>query len=159
MKKVLKIIAAVIFGFFGLLYIYAQFGNDETHGQEQQSAATETAQPSQASNNEPPLELTSEEVLVAYKANEIAANKKFKGHKLLVSGKIDSINADIADKAAIVFKTKDQYDFMKPIASLADSEQDKAAQLSKGQNIKVLCTDVTEMAGTPMLNGCVLQQS
>ena len=48
---------------------------------------------------------------------------------------------------------------MKPIASLADSEQDKAAQLSKEQNIKVLCTDVTEMAGTPMLNGCVLQQS
>ena len=77
----------------------------------------------------------------------------------MVSGKIESINADITDKAAIVFKTKDQYDFMKPIASLADSEQDKAAQLSKGQNIKVLCTDVTEMAGTPMLNGCVLQQS
>ena len=100
---------------------------------------------------------TSEEILKAYKTNEMAANKRFKGQQLLVSGKIDSIEADVSDNAVITFKTADQYEFLKPRASLNKVETEKATTLSKGQNIKLLCSDISEIAGMPHLKKCVIQ--
>ena len=103
------------------------------------------------------MEVTSEEILKAYKTNEIAANKKFKDQNLLVSGSIDSIDADFSDDPVIVFKQLTNTNFLKPRASLTKDEQDKAAELAKGQNIKLLCSKISEVAGMPTLSECVIK--
>ena len=56
-----------------------------------------------------------------------------------------------------MFKTADQYEFLKPRASLTKDEQDKAAELAKGQNIKLLCSKISEVAGMPTLSECVIK--
>ena len=155
MKKVLKWVA--IF-FVGLIVLALIFGKDETTSSPEASQkATSEADTQTQVEATPPMEVTSEEILKAYKTNEMAANKRFKGQQLLVSGKIDSIEADVSDNAVITFKTADQYEFLKPRASLNKVETEKATTLSKGQNIKLLCSDISEIAGMPHLKKCVIQ--
>lgn len=155
MKKFLKWAVIV---FVALIVIGLIFGKDETSTTSNQNPST-TAQSETAPEVEaaPPLEVTSEEILNAYKTNEIAANKKFKDQNVLVTGKIESIEADFSDDPVIVFKTADQYEFLKPRASLTKQEQDKAAELSKGQSIKLLCSRISEVAGMPTMSECVIQ--
>lgn len=156
MKKVLK---WIVIGFVALIVIGLIFGKDNTTPsteKTQEYENQETAQVEQV-QEAPPMEVTSEDILKAYKSNEMAANKKFKGQQLLVSGKIDSIEADISDNAVITFKTADQYEFLKPRASLTKEETDKATNLAKGQSIKLLCLDISEIAGMPHLKKCTIQ--
>lgn len=103
------------------------------------------------------VQVTADQLFSAYEQNEIAANQQFKGKKLLVSGKIDSIQADITDSPVIALRAGDQYNFLLPQASLADSEVSKAAQLAKGQQVKLLCTGSSEVAGMAMLSDCYIQ--
>ncbi|MNE17756.1 TRNA-anti-like protein [compost metagenome] len=93
----------------------------------------------------------------AYKNNEVAANQQFKGKTLLVSATVSSIDAGISDEPYLTLKAGGEYEFNQPQAHLADAEQNKAASLSKGQKIKLLCTGNSEIAGTPMLDNCSIQ--
>ncbi len=158
MKKILKWVAIV---FVALVVIGLIFGKDENKNSsstpEPNNAVSDVSNETQQPEAIPPMEVTSEEILKAYKTNEIAANKKFKDQNLLVSGRIDSIEADFSDDPVIVFKTADQYEFLKPRASLAKDEQDKAAELAKGQDIKLLCSKISEVAGMPTLSECVIK--
>lgn len=156
MKKILKWVAII---FVVLIVIGLIFGKDDkkvTSTTPENTTTTQSAEMPQAEVI-PPLEITSDEILKAYKTNEIAANKRFKGQTLLVTGKIESIEADFSDDPVIVFKTADQYEFLKPRASLTKEEQDKAADLSKGQNIKLLCSKINEVAGMPTISECLIQ--
>lgn len=155
MKKILKWVVIV---FIALIVIGLIFGKDDkaSSSKTNQTVVAEKSEAPQAEVVQP-LEVTSDEILKAYKSNEIAANKRFKGQNLLVTGKIDSIEADFSDEPVIVFKTTDQYEFLKPRASLIKDDQDKAADLSKGQNIKLLCSKVSEVAGMPTLDECIIQ--
>ena len=155
MKKILKWVAIV---FVGLIVLTLIFGKDKaTSSPESSQNSTSEADTKPQVEVIPPMEVTSEEILKAYKTNEMAANKRFKGQQLLVSGKIDSIEADVSDNAVITFKTADQYEFLKPRASLNKVETEKATTLSKCQNIKLLCSDISEIAGMPHLKKCVIQ--
>jgi hypothetical protein len=155
MKKVLKWVA--IF-FVGLIVLALIFGKDETTSSPEASQkATSEADTQTQVEATPPMEVTSEEILKAYKTNEMAANKKFKNQKLLVTGEIDSIEADISDNAVITFKTADKYEFLNPRASLTKEETDNATNLAKGQSIKLLCLDISEVAGMPHLKKCTIQ--
>ena len=103
--------------FVALVIIGLIFGKDENKNSsstpEPNNAVSDVSNETQQPEAIPPMEVTSEEILKAYKTNEIAANKKFKDQNLLVSGSIDSIDADFSDDPVIVFKTADQYEFFK----------------------------------------------
>ena len=98
MKKILKWVAIV---FVALVVIGLIFGKDENKNSsstsEPNNAVSDVSNEAQQPEAIPPMEVTSEEILKAYKTNEIAANKKFKDQNLLVSGRIDSIEADFSD--------------------------------------------------------------
>ncbi|PIT58326.1 OB-fold protein [Snodgrassella alvi] len=108
-------------------------------------------------NEEALIKVTSNELLKAYKANEVAANKKFKDKKLSISGTINSIEAGLGDEPYVVLKAGDEFEIDMPQAKLATSEADKAANLKKGQKINMICTGDSEFAGTPMLSDCIIQ--
>lgn len=103
------------------------------------------------------VNVTASELVKAYKDNEIAANEKYKDKLLLVSGSIDSINAGMGDEPLIMLKSNSDYGMNNPHAKLADSDVKKAGTLKKGQTIKLLCKGNSEIAGSPMLEDCVIQ--
>ncbi|WP_434778145.1 OB-fold protein [Neisseria sp. Ec49-e6-T10] len=107
--------------------------------------------------DEPVIEVTADELLKAYKTNEMAANKKYKSKQLSVSGRIDNIQADITDKAFVTLKAGGQFEIITPQARFKDSEEDKILELKKGQKVKLLCVGGGEIMGAPMLEHCIFQ--
>ncbi|MFC3902547.1 tRNA_anti-like [Acinetobacter marinus] len=103
------------------------------------------------------IEVTAQQLYEAYQQNEIAANQQFKDKQLLVHGVVDSIEADFMDKPVINLRAGDEYNFLLPSANLADEELNKAATLSKGQTVSLLCVGGSEVIGAPVLNDCYLQ--
>ncbi|EGZ47756.1 OB-fold protein [Neisseria wadsworthii] len=121
---------------------------------------TQTASPptEAAAPAEPPIKTTANELLKAYKENEVGANKKFKGKTLHIAATIASIDADFSDNPFLTLKAGGDMDmFNRPQAHLAKTEHDKAANLKKGQKINLTCIGNSEVAGTPMLADCTIQ--
>ena len=154
MKKFFKwaIIILVV-----LIILAVIFGKDDKNVNNASSSGDQQAAAETTSQQEPPIEVTADQLLTAYKNNEIAANQQFKGKNLLVSATIDSIQAGLGDEPYLDLKAGGEMEFNKPQAHLADSEQAKAATLSKGQKVKLLCVGNSEIAGSPMLKDCVIQ--
>ena len=164
MKKVLLWIVGI---FVALIVIGALFGGDNKDKKANDTTKPAAPQTSNAASAAPAaapaptaataVSVTAAELTKAYKDNEIAANDKFKDKTLLVSGKLESIEAGITDKPELVLSTNIDYGMNNPRATLADSDVDKAKSLKKGQSIKMLCTGDSEVAGTPMLKDCKIQ--
>ena len=96
MKKILKWVAIA----FVLLIILALiFGSDKQQETTTSPTATETT--GESAPAAPPVEVTANDLLKAYKDNEIAANNKFKDKSILVSATLKSIGADFSDKPDI----------------------------------------------------------
>lgn len=100
----------------------------------------------------PALEVTARELAAAYEANEAGAQLKYGKSVLNVAAVIQSIDLGIGDEPFLVLRGTN--DFMGPQAKLDEAGQAQAANLTKGQKIKLRCTKVSELAGTPMLDGC-----
>lgn len=126
-------------------------------GGEKQSTSTTTEPASELVVEEAPIQVKASELLSAYKNNEIAANQQFKDKTLLVTAIVESIDAGLMDEPYLVLKAGDQFEFNKPQAHLAKSDANKAATLSKGQQVVLRCIGNSEIAGTPMLKDCVIQ--
>lgn len=152
MKKIIKwVVIAIII----LIVLAAIFGSDKKKDSNNSTESSQTTtEPTQAV---PPVEVSANDLLKAYKDNEIAANNKFKDKSVLVSGTLKSIGAGITDKPLLTLKAGGEFEFNEPQATLAESDEAKAASLSKGQKIKLLCIGNSEVAGTPMLKDCVIQ--
>lgn len=108
-----------------------------------------------ADTAEPPIHVTAMELWRAYDRNEAAAQAKYGGHPLLVDGTIKAIDLDILDNPQVVLRTGNE--FQSAQAALADASKPKAARLKKGQKISLLCTEVGEVVGMPMLKDCEIQ--
>lgn len=100
----------------------------------------------------PARKVTAVELARAFDANEAAAQKEYGDQPLEVTGVIDSINLGLGDEAFVVMKGENM--FMGPQVHFADKANDAAAQLSKGQQLTVVCQNVSEVVGTPMLKDC-----
>lgn len=100
------------------------------------------------------LDVTAGELRAAYEANEVAAQQRFGGQTLRVSGTIAEIGLDITDDPMIVFESGDR--FSQTQAGFTKADADAIAGLSKGEALTVLCERVSEVAGTPILSRCTL---
>ncbi|HTV54040.1 MAG TPA: hypothetical protein VMI06_03915, partial [Terriglobia bacterium] len=106
-----------------------------------------------AADREPPaMPVSALELFSAYQSNEVAADNKYKGRLLLVSGYVESINKDFIDNPYLMLATPNE--FMGIRADLNKEEESTAAQLSKGEPINLRCTGGGMTLGSPILNGC-----
>ncbi|TCB36841.1 hypothetical protein E0H82_03785 [Acinetobacter sp. ANC 4910] len=133
--------------------------SNQPSAQETQTATDQSNTESQPAEPEQLETVTADQILNAYKTNEIAANQALKDKKFIVTGVIHAISADFSDKPVIELKAGGEYEFNQPQASLAEGEENKAASLGKGQSISMVCIGNSEVAGTPMLKDCVIQNS
>lgn len=100
------------------------------------------------------IEVTADELLAAYKENELAGDKKYKGKTLLVTGVLDSIQSGMGDTPYLLLKAGDEFEFSMPQAHFDASETDSLVALKKGESIKIQCVSDGEMIGSPMLKKC-----
>ena len=98
--------------------------------------------------------ISSQQLYADYKANEVAADQKYKSKILEISGEIDNIAKDITDTIYITLKG-DKY-----IGSVqcffSKNHENQAASLSKGQYVTVKGKCDGKMMNI-LLRGCALQ--
>lgn len=148
MKKFFKWVGILLGGFIALIVVIGVTASPTDNATKSEPATVSAA---------PPMPATAQEILTRYKDNEVAADQKFKGKKLAVSGKVDAIQSGMGDAPFLVLVAGGEYEFNKPQAHMENSEKDKVVALKKGQMVKLVCTGNGEIAGTPMLSDCVLQ--
>lgn len=90
-----------------------------------------------------------------YQGNEVSADDKYKGKKLLVSGSIASVDKDFTGSIIVRLRTSNQ--FMPVDATLEDSEKAKAGKLTKGESTTVRCEGNGMVLGRPQLGDCTIE--
>lgn len=146
MKKFFKVVGLFILGLIGLFVLIGVMS-----GGESTSSSTDTS--SAASQPaEPPMMVTAKTLVEDYKGNEVAADQKYKGKILEVSGKIASIDSSIGDKAIVRLVGLNEFETVS-LSGNAEFTQ-YAATLNKGQNITLICKGDGEVIGMPQLSNC-----
>lgn len=103
----------------------------------------------------PPIQVSASKLFIDYQANEVAADNIYKGKRLAVRGTVQSINKDITDDIYLVLATPNE--FMGIHANVNSEEASKAAALSKGTHLTVVCQGQGMILGSPMLGDCSIQ--
>lgn len=96
------------------------------------------------------LSTTGRQLDSEYKANEAAADKKFKGKHLLVTAKVDSINKGLGGNPYFVIAGG----FPGGQAHFDDSYLDYASSIKKGDNVRLVCVGNGYIIASAMLKDC-----
>ena len=156
----------VIIGALALTGVCVSVGDDEpTDGPvvvptpDRQAASVKGAQTPKPPPKPAPdaLVVTAKDLWSAYDANEVAADEQYKGKRLIVTGKLQSIDKGILDDVVLKLRTKNQ--FLSVHATLRDSEKAAAAALKKGVTVKVRCIGDGLILGSPLLKKCRLLET
>ena len=103
----------------------------------------------------PSYTLSANQLYEEYESNEVAADAKYKGKIVIVSGKIQDIGKDITDEPYIVIGGEGFLDGVR--CSFAKSQEPSIASLSKGQNVKVKGEVSRKGISKVLLRNCSLQ--
>ncbi|MDD2903335.1 MAG: hypothetical protein PHU44_12965 [Syntrophales bacterium] len=98
--------------------------------------------------------ISAHELYKHYKNNEVAADEKFKGRVVVVSGRIRNIGKDIMDQPYIVIGGQGFLDGVQ--CTFTKDQKYLVAQLSKGQYVKVK-GEVSGKMGNVLVNKCTMQ--
>lgn len=123
---------------------------EKAEGQVKAKEASEKAQ----AERDSALKITARQLFSAYESNEARAQKELGGRLLEVTGTIDRIDLDISDNPTLWLNTGEMFQSVN--VGNSDSISEHAEELDKGQKITLLCHDVSEIAGIPMLKDCTL---
>ena len=99
------------------------------------------------------FKLTARELFQAYDQNEVAADEKYEGKVLEISGRVEDIGKDITDTIYVTLEAGGGSGFFSVQCYFADTHASDAAKLSKGDGITVkgLCNG---MVGNVSIRGC-----
>jgi hypothetical protein len=87
-----------------------------------------------------------------YEANEIAADDKYKGKKILLIGKVNSINKDISGKGYLSLRGPGMFQDVQ--ARLSNAGLEGAATLKKGVTIYLVCDHGMKVATMTTARNC-----
>lgn len=123
----------------------------EAQGRAEESAARMAAAQSRIAAAE---KLTARQLFNAYQSNEVAAQQALAGKSILISGTIDGITLDFMDEPVVSLATSNQ--FMSVQIDFDDEDAAMVSALRPGEHFTALCDKVSEVAGRPMLDDCVV---
>lgn len=104
--------------------------------------------------NIPPVIVTSAALVKDYTDNEVAADAKYKGKLLEVSGKVSGVTNGSFDNEMVVRLSDSEYDFNAPSCSMEESEKEKVLALKKGQAVTLIGIGDSATIGSPVLKEC-----
>ena len=137
-------------GIFLFFILISALGSPQD-GQGTSSADTET---NTVVPEEEVMSVTATQLYSDYKGNQVAADEKYKGKTLEVSGTISTIGKDILDTMYVSLKTGDIIGAVQ--CMLEDSELEKAANLTQGQQI-TLTGENPDYLMNVILRNCKIQ--
>lgn len=108
--------------------------------------------------NLPDHEVSLKDFFNSYKNNEVAADQKYKGKKIRITGTIESINKSVGDRIYIVMRIPGTY-FDSVQFHMKKETENQAASLSKGQRVTIQGIGDTMIIGTPMIKECWFPKS
>ncbi len=103
-----------------------------------------------------PIGIVAAELLKDYKENEVAADAKYKGKRLITGGLVGDIKKDIMDKIYVTVGTAAPFEIPKAQCFFDDASAGQIATLKKGQTIIVDCECEGLMMNVIMRN-CTLK--
>jgi hypothetical protein len=108
-------------------------------GGSQDSSQTSTVitSPAATTGTPAPISVTATTLYHDYEGNEVAADEKYKGKTLAVSGTVDSIGKDISDTMYVTLSSGKQYSITSVQCIFGDEHKSALARLSKGQKVTV----------------------
>jgi len=101
------------------------------------SSESEDEVQNEISDVEPEITVKASVLSAEYQENEVAADLKYKGKVLLVTGTVDDIGKDITDSIYVSLSDGEEYSLSGVQCFFADSQTSVAADLKKGQNISI----------------------
>lgn len=112
------------------------------------------AKPAEPEKATPAVIITSVNLTKEYSDNEVAADAKYKGKLIEVSGKVAGVDNGTFDNEIIVKLSDGQYDFSSTMCYMKDSEHDKVLALKKGQQVTLIGTGDSATLKSPVLKDC-----
>ena len=98
--------------------------------------------------------VTVAELIQAYDANEVAAQQEYGAGPLKLTGTVRGVVLDFADDPAVLFESGRQ----RPVQALFDKDRGAAtAALKKGERATVVCRQIREVMGNPILDDCAVE--
>jgi len=104
----------------------------------------------------PAIKVSAVTLAAAYKDNEVAADAKYKGQIVEVTGIVDSIGKDILDTPYITLSTT-QYSFENIQCMFSKTDEPELAAVTKGKSI-TLRGEVSGKVMNVQVNGCSIVQ-
>ena len=101
------------------------------------------------------MDVTAQQLWAAYEQNEASAQQAYGGRPLRVSGIVDSVQLGISDEPFVTLKTGNM--FQSVHLTFANPSDPAITAMRKGNKVTAVCTDVSEVVGTPILKDCALQ--
>lgn len=86
------------------------------------------------------FKLSAAALIAAYEANEVAADEKFKGKLIEVTGVVDTIAKDIMGDPYVTLGSDKEFEFAHVQAMFPADAAKQLAGLRKGQTLTVQCT-------------------
>ena len=99
-----------------------------------------------------------QQLLLEYKANEVAADQKYKGKRVRTTGIVDEIKKDFLDSIYVTIGTGAEFEIPSVQCYFDKSLANKAAALTKGQTISVDCDCDGLMLNVQMKNCAFVTQ-
>jgi hypothetical protein len=121
--------------------------------------AAETAPRNEATPNAPPVAVKATDLTAAYDENELAADDKYKGKTLQVSGKVSNI-AETLGKYTVQLEghKKNGIGLLNVMCSFKESEKESIGKLKKGQTVTLTGVGDGKTLGFYVgLNECKIQ--
>lgn len=106
----------------------------------------------------PPLAVLADDIIRDYKANEVAADAKYKGKRLAVAGLVEGVSETFGVLQGSLKMSKSDSEVVTVNCSFSESQRDQVAKLSKGKPAAFIgeCDGMT--AGLYVgLSNCTLQ--
>lgn len=103
----------------------------------------------------PSYTLTANQLYSEYDSNEVAADAKYKGKVVIVSGTIQDIGKDVMDDAYIVIGGEGFLDGVQ--CMFTKGEQSSVARLSKGQQVTIKGEVEGKMIGNVLISKASIQ--
>lgn len=88
-----------------------------------------------------------------YKKNELAANRELKGNKIRVKTIATEIGEDFRGKAYIRANGDNQFE---SINMYVDGSDERFLNMSQGDRVDLVCSNIKYIMHTPMLDSCVM---
>lgn len=101
------------------------------------------------------LRTTIDEMVGDYDVNTVAADAKYKGRRVALTGTVSDISTDVLNNAYLIVRSNTP-NLTSVRAELHESQRAAAASLLPGKSVHLVCTGAGDVLKRPQLKACVL---